>query len=99
MFDAARKLGKAAAYIEGNVSLIEIGIPPILSLDLNGENGTDDEVFHNSMKHLDVDLLVVHFHGIDDAAHTIGLLSGELPPGSRSSTSIADSSLNFGMAR
>jgi len=78
LFDAARKLGKSMAYVEGDVKLIDTSLMPRLSPDTNGKNGTDDEVLQNAKQFLDVELLVVHFHGIDDEATTFGPYSGEV---------------------
>ena len=36
---------------------------------MNGDGSTDDEVFAAALSNMEVDLLLVHFHGIDDACH------------------------------
>ena len=45
-----------------------------MSPDLNGLNGTDDEVYANALQAMgdNPDLLFVHFHGIDDIAADFG---------------------------
>ncbi|MCL2023834.1 MAG: alkaline phosphatase family protein [Oscillospiraceae bacterium] len=77
LFEEAKKLEKTSAYIEGNVKMLETSIAAVLSSDKN-DNGTDDEIFENALKNLDNDLVFVHFHGIDDAAHTYGPYSKEV---------------------
>ena len=74
IFAMAAAMGKKAIYIEGNTSLIRTSLPPVLSPDLNGVNGTDDEVYANAKVAMveNPDLLFVHFHGIDDVAATYG---------------------------
>jgi hypothetical protein len=74
IFSKAAAMGRKAIYIEGNTSLIRTSLPPILSPDLNGVNGTDDEVYDNAKNAIAEapDLLFVHFHGIDDHATTYG---------------------------
>jgi len=74
IFAKAAAMGRKAIYIEGNTSLIRTSLPPVLSPDLNGLNGTDDEVYDNAIKAMAEapDLLFVHFHGIDDAAAEYG---------------------------
>ncbi len=77
LFEKAAALGVRCAYVEGDGALIKTSIAPVLSPDLNGENGTDDEVLDHALAHLDAGLLVVHFHGIDDVATTFGPESAE----------------------
>ncbi|MCL2671828.1 MAG: alkaline phosphatase family protein [Clostridiales bacterium] len=74
IFAKVAAMGKEAAYVEGNTTLIKAFLSPTLSPDLNGENGTDDEVFANAVAAMaDMpDLLFVHFHGIDDIATAFG---------------------------
>jgi hypothetical protein len=74
IFQAAREMGKKALYVEGDGALIKTSVTPALSPDLGGESGTDDEVFANALSAFseNPDFLFVHFHGIDDSAHTFG---------------------------
>jgi len=67
LFSIAAKMGKASAYIEGSHALLNTSIRPVLSLN-------DEEVLANAQKALESgpDLIFVHFHGIDEAAHEHG---------------------------
>ena len=78
IFMVARELNKSFAYIKGSVNMFQASHFPILSPDINGINGTDDEVFENALNNLDVDLLVIHFKGIDDTSHTYGPFSPQV---------------------
>jgi len=78
IFMVARELDKSFAYIKGSVNMFQASHFPILSPDINGINGTDDEVFENARNNLDVDLLVIHFKGIDDTSHTYGPFSPQV---------------------
>ncbi len=79
LFAVAKEMGKKASYIEGDASLIRTSIEPVLSPDIGGNPGTDDEVYRNALSALgeNPDLLFVHFHGIDDDATTFGPYSDE----------------------
>ncbi len=70
IFATIAKMGKTAAYVEGETSLIKTSLTPILSPDLNSQNGTDDDVYENAKiaAAKTPDFLFVHFHGIDDVA-------------------------------
>jgi predicted AlkP superfamily pyrophosphatase or phosphodiesterase len=59
-------------------NIIETSLAPILSPDTDGLYSTDNEVFENAKRNLDTDVLFVHFHGIDDEAHTYGPYSDEV---------------------
>ncbi|MCL2695953.1 MAG: alkaline phosphatase family protein [Clostridiales bacterium] len=62
LFEKARN----AAYIEGDIRLILTSLAPELT------PGGDDKIFEAAKKNLNADLLVVHFHGLDEAAHDFG---------------------------
>jgi len=67
IFAKAEAMGKTCAYIEGGHALLQTSIAPVLSL-------SDEEVFANAQKALESnpDLIFVHFHEIDGAAHAYG---------------------------
>lgn len=77
VFGACIKLNKSTALIEGNIKILNTEIEPILNIDKNSNGTTDDEVFESALKAIDEahDLVLVHFHGIDDAGHANGDLS------------------------
>jgi predicted AlkP superfamily pyrophosphatase or phosphodiesterase len=78
IFAAANNLGRTVAYVQGFSNIIETSLMPILSPDADGLYGTDNEVFENAKRNLEVDFLFVHFHGIDDEAHTFGPYADEV---------------------
>lgn len=78
LFRALSDMGLKARYIEGDSALIKTSLAPILSPDLNGILGTDDEVFENAMSADAADFMFVHFHGIDDVATAKGPYSPEV---------------------
>ena len=78
IFAVANGLGLDVVYIQSNSNIIETSMMPIFSFDHDGELGTDNEVFENAKANLSADFLFVHFHGIDDEAHTYGPYSEEV---------------------
>ncbi|MCL2495492.1 MAG: alkaline phosphatase family protein [Oscillospiraceae bacterium] len=72
LFAAAEQLGKTCAYIEGGHTLINTSMRPDLALD-------DANAFTLAKDALESapDLLFVHFHGIDEAAHAFGPHAGD----------------------
>jgi predicted AlkP superfamily pyrophosphatase or phosphodiesterase len=78
IFDAARGLGRTAAYVQSDSNIIETSLMPVFSPDADGLYGTDNEVFENAKRFLNADFLFVHFHGIDDEAHTYGPFTEEV---------------------
>jgi len=73
IFEKVTGQGKSAMLIEGNSQVLNTSIEPVLNIDRNG-NGTDDEVAESALMALkkDPDLIMVHFHGIDDQGHEAG---------------------------
>ena len=76
LFDAASRAGLYAVAIEGESLPFNLRNAEIrLSGDRDENGSTDDNVLANALATLDAgmpDLLVVHFHGIDNAEHTYG---------------------------
>lgn len=74
IFERALELDKKAMLVESYSCAVNTGITPILSLDDDGDKYTDDEVFDNAKIALkeNPDLILVHFHGVDDAGHCFG---------------------------
>jgi len=67
LFAKAQEMGKTCAYVEGSHALLNTSIRPVLSLN-------DEEVLANAQMALESepDLIFVHFHEIDEAAHKSG---------------------------
>jgi hypothetical protein len=74
IFAYAAKAGKKAAYIEGNVNIVQTSLAPELNADRNGDESTDSEVFESAAGAVQsgADYVFVHFHGIDDMGHASG---------------------------
>jgi len=72
IFAKAEALGKTCIYIEGRNSLIKTSVKPELCL-------SDADAFMLAKHILESapDLLFIHFHGIDEAAHAFGPHAGE----------------------
>ncbi len=79
IFGEALKLNKKAALIEGSIKIINTEIEPILNIDKNKNDSTDDEVLETSLKKIneEINLLLVHFHSVDDKGHGYGDLAEE----------------------
>lgn len=65
---------KRVLYIEGDIQILKTEIDPVLNIDRNNDGYRDDDIFEYSMENIDsgFDLMVVHFHSIDDMGHTYG---------------------------
>ena len=76
LFDVAASAGRTVVAVEGEALAFELRSAEWqLSGDRDGNGSTDDNVLRNALAVLDQgmpDLLLVHFHGIDDAGHTYG---------------------------
>ncbi len=77
IFEHANKLGKSSVMVEGNIKILNLEIDPILNIDKNSNDSTDDEIRDKALEKIveSPNLLVVHFHGIDDSGHDYGDLS------------------------
>lgn len=76
IFGQAQKLNKKALLVEGNIKILNTEIEPLLNIDKNKDGFTDDEVFEKAQKNIqEYDLIMVHFHGIDDCGHKYGDLA------------------------
>ncbi|MBC7248901.1 MAG: alkaline phosphatase family protein [Anaerolineae bacterium] len=79
LFDKLTAAGRRGVAVEGgqlafNLRNAEI----VLSGDKDGNGGTDDNTYANTLAVLEAgvpDLLLVHFHGIDDVGHEYGPLT------------------------
>jgi hypothetical protein len=76
LFDLAVVHGRRVVAVEGSSLSFNLPNSEIqLSGDRDGNGSTDDNVLANALATLQAgmpDLLLVHFHGIDDAGHTYG---------------------------
>ena len=81
IIDAIVDSGKHMTIVEGSSTPFNYpNTEIILSGDRNGDGSTDDNVFENAQKAIAEgipDLVMIHFHGIDDAGHTYGPYSLE----------------------
>jgi hypothetical protein len=76
LFDVASAAGLKVVAVEGESLAFALrGAEFQLSADFDGNGSTDDNVLRNTVEVLRgglPDILLVHFHGIDDAGHTYG---------------------------
>jgi hypothetical protein len=79
IFEHANKLGSSSVMVEGNVKILNLEIEPILNIDKNKNGSTDDEIRDKALEMMEqsYNLMVVHFHGIDDSGHSYGDLSAQ----------------------
>lgn len=81
ILDAVNEVGKEVHIVEGSSTPFNYpGAEITLSGDRNGDGSTDDNVFTNAQETIAEgvpDLLMIHFHGIDDVGHTYGPYSAE----------------------
>lgn len=78
VFGWAEDHGKRTSLIEGDLGALDLTANTVLNTDADGDGFTDDEVFMAAKSRLvegQPDLMLVHFHGIDDAAHADGPFS------------------------
>ena len=74
IFERVDGMDKTAAYIEGNVNILNTSLRATLNADRDDDGLTDDEVFESAMEAVgsDADFIFVHFHGVDDLGHDYG---------------------------
>jgi len=76
LFDVAAEAGLSVVSVEGQSLAFNLrSTEVVLSGDRDGDGSTDDNVLANTLDVVESgmpDLLLVHFHGIDDAGHTYG---------------------------
>jgi len=79
IFDSIIKDNKRVLYIEGDIQILKTEIDPVLNIDRNNDGFRDDDIFEYSMENIDsgFDLMVVHFHSIDDMGHDFGDMATE----------------------
>lgn len=75
IFDVADSLNKRAMLLEGNINILNINAEVKLHLDNNNSGSSDDEIFESALDlSKDLELMMIHFHGFDDAGHNYGAL-------------------------
>ncbi|NLZ93977.1 MAG: hypothetical protein GX922_08240, partial [Firmicutes bacterium] len=75
IFAMAKQLGKKSVLIEGHIKILNTEIEPVLNIDINADGKNEDEIYSTGLQYVsesDYDLLMVHFHSIDDAGHSNG---------------------------
>jgi len=89
IFDSILKGNKSAIYIEGNIQILKTEIDPVLNTNRNNDGYIDDDIFRCAMENIgeDFDLMVIHFHSIDDIGHD----AGDIVPGTMDRIKLLDS--------
>ncbi len=79
VFAEVNKLNKRAVFLDAAQKQLDTETEPVSIKDQNAGGSADDELFEMLLDTLeqDYDLLVVRFHGIDDAGQRYGLLARE----------------------
>lgn len=75
IFDFAHKMGKKTLIVEGNQQMISLSGKIELNTDENNDGSVDDEICLSAREKLSqdkYDLVLVHFHSIDDVSHQYG---------------------------
>lgn len=77
IFGQAKIMGKKALLVEGNIKILNTEVEPVLNVGRDASQNCDDEVLKCALESIDngYNLMLVHFHGIDDSGHTYGSLS------------------------
>jgi len=89
IFANSIKSNKSAIYIEGNIQILKTEIDPVLNTDRNNDGYIDDDIFRCAMENINkgFNLMVIHFHSIDDAGHD----SGDIVPETMDRIKLLDS--------
>ena len=79
VFTYALSLGLRSYVSEGDIQILALPDAEMeLSPDLNGSGTGDDEIFERAMEHIgSCDLMLVHFHSVDDYSHEYSPVSDE----------------------
>lgn len=80
LFDQATNLGLKSALVEGDISILNIATDISLNFDLNGDGFNEDEIYADALTKLAEknNLLMVHFHSLDDFGHDYGRFNDEI---------------------
>ena len=80
VFTYASSLGLTSYVSEGDIQILALPDAELeLSPDLNGSGTGDDEIFERAMEHMgSCDLMLVHFHSVDDSSHEYSPVSDEV---------------------
>ncbi|MFO8060791.1 MAG: alkaline phosphatase family protein [Bacillota bacterium] len=79
IFGLCQEMGWEAQAVLGPMGVIDLEIDPVLCVDADGDDSSDDEIRDAALAEMshDHDLLLVHFKDIDRAGHTYGEMAGE----------------------
>lgn len=79
VFDRLSASGHKCKVIEGDIRILDDEVETLLNVDSNSNGTTDDEVAEAALSEMDnpPELLLVHFHGLDDVGHRFGPESKE----------------------
>lgn len=79
LFEEALIRGKEAVLLEGNATILQTEIEPYLHIDKDDNGLCDDELYLTAkeMTEIKPDLVMVHFHSVDDYGHRYGPYASE----------------------
>ena len=79
IFDISEKLGKKAYLVEANLKILNTKLEPVLNIDNNKDGLLDDDIYRKSLELIEdkPNLMMVHFHSVDDFGHTFGDIADE----------------------
>jgi len=79
IFKDVLEMDKKAILLEGDIKVLNTEIEPILHVDSNKDQDVDDEIYESAIAYMDkdMDLIFIHFHGIDDRGHSYGPYADE----------------------
>jgi len=80
IFHWAEEIGKKTLVLEGNQHFFDLPGEVIFHNDLDGDKLVDEEIFistREKLREVGSDLVLVHFHSVDDVSHTYGPESEE----------------------
>ncbi|WP_105616604.1 alkaline phosphatase family protein [Vallitalea okinawensis] len=74
IFQKAKDLDKETYLVEGDIKILNTEVDPLLHIDTNKNGTIDDEIYEKTLALIEEepDLLMAHFHSIDDFGHSYG---------------------------
>ena len=78
LLEELAKRGKKGVIFEGQTIILKMEGEVVLNSDRDKDGETDDDILESALEQLDgYDMVFVHFHSVDDYAHSYGPLAAE----------------------